>query len=504
MSTQHYTPSQAILDAHALPRYGGASNSIPPGVFGAAFIDAASSDPAAALRSSPYLVGVLAPGAALIAAGVTIFFIFFLAYCCACCRCCGACRPRPKATTTCRLLSRTTALIVMGCINLGLVLSAIASVPGFAAALGGIVASMQSAAGIMASGAALLGSPTPVLVAGVATPSVAAQLTAAGATAAALANKFAQCPPPPPLAPELDLRPFAPLFNNVSAFTTTFTADTVAAQGLVLSDNAGRLSNAITSWPIASWQVTISQAGLSVLAIISGFLFLQSILLCSNVCASWSFRVLAFFSLTLAALVYIVAGVFLIVGVLGSDLCYSPYSVMATLAASVDPTATLQYYLTCYGSAAAPPPLSVPALVLNASASVTQYAAELNSTLLFSFTYDMPPTYRLSAVNQGACPLPVCDPAAQRQPPFWCKLSATSPATSRTHSPPPSSPPPHAQRRPTASRASTPALPASSPTSMAQRPPWGSLAPACSPAAPWTAPSPPFSMACAAAPFTAP
>ena len=50
--------------------------------YGSAFVSAVGSSPADALRSNPYLLGVLAPGAALIAAGVLVFLIFFLAYWC--------------------------------------------------------------------------------------------------------------------------------------------------------------------------------------------------------------------------------------------------------------------------------------------------------------------------------------------------------------------------------------------------------------------------------------
>jgi hypothetical protein len=387
----HYTPSQLIKDFHALPRYGGATNQIPVGVFGAEFTSAAASNPGAALRGSPYLLGALAPGAAMIAAGALVFLIFFTAYCCACCRCCGACRPRPKAAARCTLLSRTTALALLACINLALVLSAISFVPGFAAGLGGIVASMQSVAGLLGSGAALLTSPTPVQVAGAATPSVAAQLGAAGATLGGLATGICASPA---------LQGACGSFTTTGELFTSLSAQAVAPSAQVLSDSSGLLTSTIASWPIASIQRSISLAGLCVLAIISGLLFLQSTLLCRNSCATCGFKFLSFFSLIMAALVYIVAGIFLIVGVLGSDLCWGPYAVLASLAAAVDPTQTLQYYLTCYESAAAPPPLSVPALVLNISASVKEYVSLVNSSLIFPFTQEP----QLSIVNSRECP----------------------------------------------------------------------------------------------------
>ena len=185
-NTAHYTASQVIKDFHGLPRYGGAPNELSPGLYSPSFISLMGRDPGAALQSQPYLIGVLGPGAALIAAGVLIFVIFFLAYCCACCRCCGRCAPRPKTAASCTLLSRTSALVIIGCINLALVLSAISFVPGFASGLGGIVASMQGVVALMQSGSSLLASPSPVTVAGAPAP---------------VERCVPRAPPPPPQGP---------------------------------------------------------------------------------------------------------------------------------------------------------------------------------------------------------------------------------------------------------------------------------------------------------------
>ena len=72
MSKAHYYPAQVVKDFHNMPRYGGAGNDL-TGAFSGGFS-------VAGLQSNTYLIGVLGPGAALIAAGVLIFIIFFLAY----------------------------------------------------------------------------------------------------------------------------------------------------------------------------------------------------------------------------------------------------------------------------------------------------------------------------------------------------------------------------------------------------------------------------------------
>lgn len=64
------------------------------------------------------------------------------------------------------------------------------------------------------------------------------------------------------------------------------------------------------------------------------------------------FKGLALLSTLLTALVFVIAGIFYIIGVVGSDVCYSPYESLASFVASGTDTAsvTLKYYLTCDAS----------------------------------------------------------------------------------------------------------------------------------------------------------
>ncbi len=72
MSTAHYYPAPVVKDFHTMPRYDGGGNDL-TGAFASGFaVDK--------LTSNKYLIGVLGPGAALIAAGILLFIIFFLAY----------------------------------------------------------------------------------------------------------------------------------------------------------------------------------------------------------------------------------------------------------------------------------------------------------------------------------------------------------------------------------------------------------------------------------------
>ena len=455
MSTQHYSPSQAITDAHNLPRWGGASNLVTPAVYGSAFIASLSTSPAEALRSNTYLLGVLAPGAALIAAGVLVFVIFCLAFwcvvqaplpslslslslshapvraraplsprtcSCACCRCCGACRPRAKASASCSLLSRTTALLLIGGLNLGLLLSALAYVPGFGAGLGGIVGSMQSVAALMTAGAALLTAPGPA--------SVASQAAAAGATAARMAA--AVCANAA-LSPQ-----YCSVFSDLPVYIASLAGGLGAPAG-VLTDAAGRLTSSLASWPVAQIQGTVTLAGLCVLAVVSGLLFLQSTLLCQCRCASYSFKLLSFVSLLLVTLVYVLAGVFLVVGMLGSDVCFSPYAQLASLSAPIDPTLTLNYYLTCYGSSAAPPSGSVPASLLNVSAATAQFSSALNASVFQNATFSAAVDARASGLRL-ARPRRACTPPPNTHTPPLVVSHARTLHTP-THTPPRAAPP---------------------------------------------------------------
>jgi hypothetical protein len=64
------------------------------------------------------------------------------------------------------------------------------------------------------------------------------------------------------------------------------------------------------------------------------------------------FKGFAWVSVVLTALVFVLAGLFFIIGLPGSDVCYAPGATLNNLVGGMDPTKTLSYYLTCAGSAA--------------------------------------------------------------------------------------------------------------------------------------------------------
>jgi hypothetical protein len=77
----------------------------------------------------------------------------------------------------------------------------------------------------------------------------------------------------------------------------------------------------------------------------AGVLFFWSSLICRNRCSCCLFKTLALPSTILTALVLVLAGVFYIIGIFGSDVCYDPYTTLSTIVGGADPT--LNYYLTC-------------------------------------------------------------------------------------------------------------------------------------------------------------
>ena len=65
------------------------------------------------------------------------------------------------------------------------------------------------------------------------------------------------------------------------------------------------------------------------------------------------FKTLAFISVTLSSLIFVLAGIFYIIGTFGSDVCYDPYTVINSLLGSTKgnvATGSLSFYLTCSAS----------------------------------------------------------------------------------------------------------------------------------------------------------
>jgi hypothetical protein len=303
-----------------------------------------------------------------------LFSFFFLS--CACCRCCGRCQPRKADAANWTFFSRYTALLFIGIINLALILSAISFVPGFSDGLGGIAESMKSVVTLMRNGAALLNSPTAVTINGQPTNSAMMNFDQAKLNAAATRADICSASLPAPYG--AGSAPCTSVTAVVTALGVASSAlDTAASPLQSMSNN---LDSSIGAFPVDMIKTAISQAGLAVLAIIAGVIFFQSILLCRNRCSSISFRLLSFLSLTLSALVYIVAGIFYIVGVLGSDVCYDPYNVVAKLA-TFDTTESLKYYLTCYTTGAAPPATSVNGIIQGVATQIQGQAASVDTLL---------------------------------------------------------------------------------------------------------------------------
>jgi hypothetical protein len=110
---------------------------------------------------------------------------------------------------------------------------------------------------------------------------------------------------------------------------------------------SSQFKDALTSVPIASVKNMIFLAGVIVLAVIAGVIALQSVMLCRSWCACCVFKSFAWLSVLLTALVFVLAGIFFIIGLPGSDVCFAPRATLNNLVGTREPTGTLSYYLTC-------------------------------------------------------------------------------------------------------------------------------------------------------------
>lgn len=369
-SPTHYTATQAILDFHNLPRFGGASNVLNAQAFSVSSL--------AELRANTYAIGVLAPGIAIIAAGILIFIVYILAYLCACCRCCGACKPRNRPPYPCMLRSRQTAMALIACLNLALILSAISYVPGFTTGAGQITASLQAVVKNLDSAFSVLvssGSVTYSLASGV-TRTLTSVLTSMNYVTQNANNLQAQaCVVTAPLYSLL-----CPIFTGVASSLTTIASTITSAAAPIASASSG-LNSAANAIPINDYKTQINLGSIIVLAVISGFICFQSILLCGSRVAGCLFKTLSFISVILSTLVFVLAGLFYIVAVFGSDICYNPYAVSASLAGGADPTGTLSYYMSCYPSFPTPPSSSAPGIVLSSLNDLVSTSANFTTLM---------------------------------------------------------------------------------------------------------------------------
>jgi len=270
-------------------------------------------------------------------------------------------------------------MAIMALLNLGLILSAIAYVPGFTSGVGKVLDTSGSVANTLDTGYSVLTSSSSVTYTlGGTTRTVKTSVASdmVGAYSDAKSARIKACSLPViPYGTDL-CSTFTDIENNMMSLNST-----VLAGASPLSASASSLRSATSAIPFDNYKSQINMGGIIVLAVISGIIAIHSILLCPNRCVGLMFKGFSFISVTLSALVFILAGIFFIVSVPGSDFCYSPYTVSASLVGDSDPTGTLVYYLTCYSTGASIPLTSAPGLILSGSSDLFIASSNITAQL---------------------------------------------------------------------------------------------------------------------------
>lgn len=330
-----YIPSALVLSAHSMPRLGGATNELPKTF--------STSDPMS-LFSDPYAKGILLPAAILIGLGIVLFVVFAFAFCCACCRCCQGLkcrRDRAKFYTGVRKYAGPERVLVFfAVVNLALVLSAIAFVPGFSQGVDSVGATVTTLYATLTNATALVGSSDDGSYTILNPPPLTTFVFPNGTSFKAytsvqyLSNGLAYADA---------MNEAANLANSSSSTTQKAVISAIATAWKPAVDtvksSASSIEDAVDGFGGIQKQVqdasdsyskTITLAGTIVLALASCLIFLQSIAVCRNTCACCYFKGFAPLTLLLTSLICILAGVFYAVGLVGSDVCWDPNTVLNT------------------------------------------------------------------------------------------------------------------------------------------------------------------------------
>lgn len=339
-----YVPKPVIDSWHNQARFGGGSNSFVAAAF-------TSGDPI----NNSYVKGIAFPAATLIAFGVLILLVYTLTYLIACCRCCKGDRCRRDRSIYqhgCkRCCTPWLTMLIFALAAGGVVLAGLAYSPGFPQGVSSLQSALNQLTGQLSTSATLLTSTSPISppYQGVNATGQAFTLPYSMATAlsyaqanAAVLQAQAQAAPGTPQA-VLDM-----LKATSTGLASASTAINSASQPL--TDASNTLQSTFNGLPLNTIRQAVALASYIVLAVVAGFVIIQALFAqCSNRCASCTFKVLVFPVIFLSALVAVLAGIFYTVGLAGSDVCYSPNSVLALYVGQGTSMAdnTLQYYLNC-------------------------------------------------------------------------------------------------------------------------------------------------------------
>lgn len=375
-----YVPSDLIMETHNLPRGKGATNDF--NLDGVGNMDSmmkcaqSLGDPASCPNT--YVFGAIAPGVSLIVAGVVFLIVWFLSYCIACCTTCQCCRAKRcpardrSAGGRFEKCAKWVPIVraVLGVITCGLVLGGLGSVQKFPGGLTAVTNLVQSFGSTASSLVDLLTGTTAteqalVLLNGT-TLQLAPPLGAVNTAAqqfSALNGEFSTpgyeaCASPPtgtctqPIIKTLvgELSSALTLaasgsgsITGASSSITTMKSSITSALGAI---SLGGIENQITMYTSAA------------LGVIAAIVVFQAVLVCRNFFACCMFKCLAPVSIILNFIIFLLAGIFYIIGVVGADCCFRPNQLIMS-AISVP---ELNYFLSCAIDTTVPTPSALDAV----------------------------------------------------------------------------------------------------------------------------------------------
>ena len=368
-----YVPDPLIVQYHSIPRVCATGNKA----------DCTSTF----ATNTTYAQGAAGIAAGLFAMAAISFVIYVPSYLCGLCACtsCRCRKPRDPATLK-HLCAPRSVYIIFGIINVGLLLASIAYLGRFGTAAqqlsdglkyfggnftlaGELLASSCDGGGAqypftqgspLSTSYVYLGSgadatttpPTPNCAVksynfGSTNPSVPIR-SVAGSANVALAELDAMmascatngCP--------------SAVGNILTAIQTgevmastmpTSIAAMVVGAGKMVSDAAGGINPDQIKY-------MATMGGYAVMGLLAFFVAIYTVLVCKSTCACCLHGISSIFVIILTTLIFIIAGLFYVVGVAGSDICINPNQVLLNLANTYAGSGgmigdTLNYYLTC-------------------------------------------------------------------------------------------------------------------------------------------------------------
>lgn len=416
-----FVPSSDIVSWHNAARPGGGSNTFTfSGVEAGNLLTCLTS--LGGTCPNTYVYGALAGGLGLIITGFVFLIVFLIAYCCASCRCCGRCKPKASQSTGGLVTAWAIpgVRLVVGIINFALLLSGIAYTTDLVAGLSAISTFVTSITVALTSISTVMTAP--------ASTSTQYTLTDFGGTVSTtkyygilysqtLAFNAAASVSTSSDGGATSLQAKCTPSSGASGVCVGSTSTTLAAccvaTNEVLANIAKGLNPASSSLASGASSLTSASSGISglnfatdslqstiktaingLLGVMAAVVIMHAILICRTCLASCAYKSCSPINIILNFIVFLLAGIFWLIGTFGADLCYSP----ATFLASTLNVTELTWMLTCATNPSVAKPSFITSLGL---VNTTMYAAVANTTIVSKTASTLPFTanYASSVLN---------------------------------------------------------------------------------------------------------